>query len=105
MDSIAEHLIANHLSQDFTCLAQAATLTRTGTVMPWRGQPCLAESETHAAQRGAQPYAELLGYAMTTDTRLIVAQNRGDGVALAQAAVALDKATADQKMLLDVGDG
>jgi len=89
MDSIAEHLIANHLSQDFTCPAQACKpfdQDRDGYALGEGAAFVLLESETHAAQRGAQPYAELLGYAMTTDTRLIEAQNRGDGVALAQAA-------------------
>jgi len=110
MDCIAEHLVANHLSHDFTCPAKACKpfdQNRDGFALGEGAAFVLLESETHAAQRGARPYAELLGYAMTTDTRLIVAQNRGDGAALAQAArLALQQSDCRPEDIgLVVGDG
>lgn len=110
MDSIAEHLIANHLSHDFTCPAKATRpfdQNRDGFALGEGAAFVLLESESHATQRGARPYAALLGTAMTTDTRLIVAQNRGDSTALAQAArLALEESDCKPEDVgLIVGDG
>jgi 3-oxoacyl-[acyl-carrier-protein] synthase II len=110
MDSIAEHMVSNRLSNQSSVPEKACKpfdKSRDGYVLGEGAAFVFLESEEHALKRGAQPYAELASFGTTMDSSLLFSKNPQDGTALYHAACeALQSGGCDSANLgLIVGDG
>lgn len=89
MDSIAENVIQDRLSQRVENPAQACRpfdVARDGHVVSEGAAVVFLESEASVRARGVPVYGELLSVAHTTDPHAMVDPNRTDGSFLAQTA-------------------
>jgi len=96
MDCVVEHIFAGRLARATYPPERACRpfdRNRTGHALSEGSAFLILESLGHAKRRGAEIYGEILSSGETTDALLLIEEDRGDGTALAAAALqALDSA-------------